>query len=458
MEQKPHLLICDDEQVVHLAIKQALKGKYRFTSAHDGKEALAVVKAQPVDLVILDVNLTRPLEGLDTLPLLLEADPRLDVVMNSGVTDFDVVRKAMQLGASDYLSKDFEPSELELTLERALKVRDLRRRSDQQRYEVDTTQKRHVLVGDSPALREIRKIAEKVTRSGANVVIFGETGSGKEVVARLLRRRLPDGGLEPFVAVDSSTIQSTMAESLLFGHEKGAFTGAERSTRGIFEEANGGTVYFDEVANMPLDIQAKLLRVLQEKEVTRVGSAKTVQLDFRVVCATNQDLEEMVKQGRFKPDLFQRLNVIPIRIPPLRERKEDLPALVDHLVRAQGGTQTFSQDALAALASYDWPGNVRELGNVIAYVLTMAESPVLEMADLPHRLRDVRPPAAAGPAPAGQGLYEQMEAFEKRILSEAFQRSGGNVSKMAMDLGVDRSHLYTKLRQHGLHPQQRKES
>ncbi|HTL10907.1 MAG TPA: sigma 54-interacting transcriptional regulator, partial [Bdellovibrionota bacterium] len=187
-------------------------------------------------------------------------------------------------------------------------------------------------------------------------------------------------------------------------------------------------------------------------------SAKTVQLDFRVVCATNQDLEEMVKQGRFKPDLFQRLNVIPIRIPPLRERKEDLPALVDHLVRAQGGTQTFSQDALAALASYDWPGNVRELGNVIAYVLTMAESPVLEMADLPHRLRDVRPPAAAGPAPAGQGLYEQMEAFEKRILSEAFQRSGGNVSKMAMDLGVDRSHLYTKLRQHGLHPQQRKES
>jgi two-component system response regulator AtoC len=331
-QAKPQILICDDDSLYHMALKTALKGIYDCRSVYNTDEAIAVLKNHAIDILLLDVQMRSPEEGLEALPKIREIDPELSIVMISGSTEFETVREAMRRGAIDYIPKDFNPDDLIHTVEQALERKKLLNRHEQQNYEVASQQRKNILIGDSPAVRSMKKMIDKFKNSAANVLITGETGAGKEVVARSLRGTLPDGSLAPFVAIDSATIQSSIAESVLFGYEKGAFTGAERANKGVFEEANGGIVYFDELGNMPLEIQSKLLRVLQEKEVTRLGSTKTLQLDFRVICATNRDLELMVKQGLFKDDLFQRLNVLPISIPPLRERKEDLPLLIAHFL------------------------------------------------------------------------------------------------------------------------------
>jgi DNA-binding NtrC family response regulator len=357
-QDKPQILICDDDSLYHLALKTALKGSYDCRSVYNTDEAIAVLKNHAIDILLLDVQMRTPEEGLQALPKIREIDPDLSVLMISGSTEFETVREAMRRGAIDYIRKDFNPDDLLHTVQQALERNRLLKRREQQNYEVASQQRKNILIGDGAAVRSMKKVIEKFRNSGANVLITGETGSGKEVVARSLRGTLPDGSLAPFVAIDSATIQSSIAESVLFGYEKGAFTGAERSNKGVFEEANGGIVYFDELGNMPLEIQSKLLRVLQEKEVTRLGSSKTLQLDFRVVCATNRDLEQMVKQGLFKDDLLQRLNVLPISIPALRERKEDLPLLINYFLKQDLGFE-ITDDAIELLKQYNWPGNIR---------------------------------------------------------------------------------------------------
>jgi two-component system, NtrC family, nitrogen regulation response regulator NtrX len=253
------------------------------------------------------------------------------------------------------------------------------------------------------------------------------------------------------VAVDSSTIQSSTAESLLFGHEKGAFTGADRSTKGIFEEAHGGIVYFDEIANMSLDIQAKLLRVIQEKEFVRLGSSRTIQSDFRVVCATNRNLEEMCKQGLFKDDLWQRLNVLPIELIPLRGRAEDIPLLVGHFLKKQPRQLRFANEVIDVLRAYAWPGNIRELVNLVAYVATMTDGDVVELSDLPPKFRDIRVSGSAAPA-SGAGFYEKVSSFERELLTTEYAKAEKNITQLALRLGMDRSHLYSKLKEYGIHP------
>lgn len=287
----PILVICDDDATFHIAVKYTLKNQYDCRSAYNGDEALALVRNHPVAIILLDVQMRTVDEGLRYIPRLLEVDPELPIVMSSAMTDFVTVREAMQRGATDYVPKNFDPDDLVLTLARVLGHRNLLRRKNQESYEVKQGLRQHVLIGDAPTIQALRKKIEKFRASTATVVITGETGTGKEVVARQLRGVRADGSLMPFVAVDSATIQSSTAESILFGHERGAFTGAERTTKGVFEEADGGIVYFDEIGNMPLDIQVKLLRVLQEKEITRLGSSRVIKLDFRVVCATNRNLE-----------------------------------------------------------------------------------------------------------------------------------------------------------------------
>lgn len=453
----PQVLICDDDSLFHMALKQALKGIAECRSAYNSDEALVIVRNHPVDLVLLDVQMRTSDEGLKAIPRLKEADGDVAIVMSSALTDFVTVREAMRLGAIDYVAKDFDPNELVHTLTTALERRRILRTSEQRHFELLEGQRRHVLVGESPAIRQLRKTIEKIRASDANVLITGETGTGKEVVARQLRKILSDGSLEPFVAVDSSTIQSTMAESVLFGHEKGAFTGAERTTKGVFEEAAGGVVYFDELGNMPLEIQAKLLRAIQEKEITRLGSTRSMSLDFRVIAATNHDLENASRESRFKYDLFQRLNVLPIHLPPLRERREDIPLLAGHLLARQGVTGQgfrFNPEALEVLQSYDWPGNIRELANLVAYVTAMTEGTEIDVADLPPRVRDRKassPSPSAETAEAGGSFYDQVSSFEKELLAREYAKSQGNVSRIAMRLGMDRSHLYTKLREHGIH-------
>ena len=452
MDRLPLILICDDDLTFHLAVKHATKGKYDCRSAHNGDEALTIIQKYPIDLVLLDVQMRTKDEGLRYIPLLKDADEDLSIIMISGLTDFATVREAMRLGACDYVPKDFDPNELLHTVAKVLERSSLLKRNQQHSFEVQTVQRQHTLIGNSKHIQALRKTIERIRTSNANVVITGETGTGKEVVARQLRGTLPDGSLAPFVAVDSATIQSSTAESLLFGHEKGSFTGADKTTKGIFEEANEGIVYFDEIANMPLGIQAKLLRVLQEKEVVRLGSSKTIQLEFRVVCASNKNLDEMVLDGLFKDDLLQRLNVLPLSLTPLKDRTEDIPDLIQHLLVRHAGTNPlcFTNAAMDVLKRYSWPGNIRELGNVVAYVVAMTEGTEVDVVDLPPKIRD----AARNPSSENgtdRTFYKRVEEFEKDILTDEYSRAGGNISRLALSLGMDRSHLYSKLRQYSLH-------
>lgn len=464
MDRIPQVLICDDDQLFHLVVRQSLKDKTRCLSAYNSDEGAVILKKNPVDIVLLDVQMRTPDEGLRAIETFKAIDPEVTIIMASGLTDFKVVREAMTLGAQDYVAKDSESEQLLHRIEVALQGRKLAKNYQQKDSELLNIQRQHVLVGKSPKIELLRKMIEKVRSSSANVLIFGETGTGKEVVARQLRKNNPDGSLAPFQSIDSSTIQSTTAESLLFGHEKGAFTGADKVKKGIFEEADGGTVYFDEIANMPMDIQAKLLRVLQEKEVTRLGSAKVMNLDFRVVCATNKNLDDMVKQGQFREDLLQRINVLPIELPPLRERTEDIPLLVNHFVKKQSPHRavTFSDDALEVLMNYPWPGNIRELSNLVAYVIAMSDEAEINSADLPPKVRDRACTTQAGASVTDATIsstdkfYDQVATYEKKILAVAYEQNGGNVSKTALGLGMDRSHLHSKLKEYGIYSRKQK--
>lgn len=468
------ILICDDDPSVHSSIKMLLKGQYLIRSAYHGDEALHVLKQTSVNLVILDIQMRTENEGLQLIPKLKGLYPEVEIIINSGKTEFETVKEALKLGASDYIHKDFEHFELVHVINLALEKQTLKKRANQQAFEVCSQQKStHLLIGQSGWMQKTLQKIEKIKNSDVHVLILGETGTGKEVIARQLRRELPDGGFEPFVAVDSATIQSSMAESILFGHEKGAFTGAERVNKGIFEQAHGGIIYFDEIGNMPLDIQSKLLRVLQEKEIMRVGGQKVIPLNFRVVCATNKNLEQMVRAGSFKEDLLQRINVIPIHTIPLHQRVDDIPPLIQFFLSrlpAPKNQLQFTEAAIKALQLYPWPGNVRELSNVIAYVSTLTESPTIDIADLPPQIQDAIRNAPnndhlfhqesadfstqqrhATHSETSKSFYQRVAEFEATILKSEYLKYEGNVSKLALTLRMDRSHLYSKLKEYGIH-------
>ena len=463
---RPRVLICDDNPLIQIQFRAILQNHFELIAVTTGKQAIDHLQKHTVNLVILDVHLSHPLEGLDLIPRILEIDPEASIIMSSVSTDFANVRRAMRQGAVDYIPKqaalnrptDPPPDrDLLLTIQRCLERRQLLARQSQQDFETHSGQRQHVLIGDHPSIIELRRLIDKLRVSDAHVLITGETGTGKEVVARLLRGSLPQGGLAPFVAIDSSTIQSSMAESILFGHEKGAFTGAQSMVKGIFEEANQGTLYFDEVANMPLGIQAKLLRVIQEKEVTRLGSARVIPLSFRLICATNEDLEKRVAQGTFKADLYQRINVIPVHIPPLRERRTDLPLLIEHfLFKNARGTPTrrLSSTAFEALLDYNWPGNVRELANVLQYGATMSEDLDIELSHLPLKFKGqalTTPPGPEVPTvPPNLSFYDRMEQFEAEFLRMEHARHQGSLLELARKLGMDRSHLHAKLKRYNI--------
>ena len=457
MSASYQVLICDDDPIFHLKVKESLKKDFECKSAFNGDEAMILLKKQSFHILLLDIRMRTLTEGFDFIPKLLEIDNDLSIVIVSALIDFEAVRIAMRLGAVDYIAKDFELDSFVHVLLQIIERRRLLKRQRQQDFETKSHHRQNILIGESSPTRSLRKMIEKISKSSSNVVIFGETGTGKELVARQLRTMLPDGTLSPFLAVDSATIQNSMAESILFGHEKGAFTGADKTTKGIFEEADGGTVYFDEISNMPPEIQSKLLRVLQEKEITRIGSSRVLKLKFRVICATNKDLEVMASAGNFKYDLLQRLNVIPIHVPPLRERKEDIPLLVDYFIQKHPsplGHFKLEDDASDALQSYSWPGNIRELENLIAYLATMIDDTSVKLADLPLKFRNTLEQSrlqAAIEAKQDPFFYEKVSEFERNLLSKEYELQSGNISRLALKLGMDRSHLYTKLKEFGIH-------
>jgi DNA-binding NtrC family response regulator len=463
----PRILVCDDDRSIHQGLRSALGKEYEIRSAFSSKEGVAILKNHSIDLTLLDLDLGESDHGLDAIPKLLEIQSDLRIIVFSGRTEFELVRKAMRLGAFDYIAKGSGVEELDHVFRKALEHRALKKKTTQSQRELNRSARQISLIGSSPAIQRIKKQIDRARSSRAPVLIHGETGTGKEVVARLLRKGSTDGNFEPFVAIDSSTIQSSVAESVLFGYERGAFTGAEKSNPGLFEEADGGTLYFDELGNMPLEIQNKLLRAIQEKEVLRIGSSKPMQLDFRVIAATNRDLEKMISEGAFKDDLYQRLNVLQIHLPPLRDRPEDLPELLEHFSRshAEGATPLrFLPETLRLIARYPFPGNVRELSNLVLYLYTMCESSEVSPLDLPPKYR-LDPASSRGERPrvrvsAGPedpdpllepDFYRAVELFERNYLRHHYERLRSNVSRMAQELGMDRSYLHNKLKSYGIH-------
>lgn len=461
----PNVLIVEDEESTRLALKDLIgRRKLKTHAAKNSEEALAILKKHRFEIMLTDIEMRHSNEGVELIPQAKMLQEDLEIIVFSSHTDFERVREAMRLGATDYVPKTSGMNELALAIERSIARRHSKRKVRQLETEVALTHKQVRWIGSSEASKKLLRTIARLKSTEHPILITGETGTGKEVVARLLRLERADG-LEPFVAVDASAIQSTIAESVLFGYEKGAFTGADKAKFGLFEAANGGSIYFDEMGNMSLEIQMKLLRVLQEKEVLRLGASLPIPLKFRVISASNKSLETLCQEGRFMADLLQRINVFHIEIPPLRERIEDIPELLAHFattLSTGGRTLTFSTQAVEAFQRYPFPGNVRELHNMVAALYNLCDSDCVDVLDLPNKVQKFwsdqgRRPSLSQPNHEPQSLsevasfYDRVEAFEFALLKGEYELAAGNVTRMANKLKMDRSHLHNKLKEMRIH-------
>ena len=375
MEIKPTLLIVDDELGARQSLEVILEDDYRVLSVDSGQEALEILQKEPVDLVLLDVNMP-DMDGLQVLRKIKEQDEEIDVIMVSALNLARKAVDAVRLGAYDYITKPYEPEDILSTVNRVISKQRLHRELDFLRREVEESRGFNQIVSQNKTMLEIFQLIKKVAYTSTNILVIGESGTGKELIARSVHRQ-GNRNAGPFVAINCAAIPSELMESEMFGHEKGAFTGAHARAIGKFEHANGGTLFLDEISALRSDLQAKLLRVLQEREIERIGSNKPIKVDIRVISATNTNLEDAVFQGRFRQDLYFRLNVVPISIPPLRERKEDIPLLAKHFLNKfnlafHKKIPGFSDKALGALTRYHWPGNIRELENLIERIVVLS--------------------------------------------------------------------------------------
>jgi len=447
---KYRVLIVDDETGIRQALKQVLEYEHMTVRvAASGGEALTLYPEFRPHLVFLDVKMAG-LDGLETLTRIRKLDPQAQVVMISGHGTIATAVEATQRGAFDFLEKPLDTDRLLVTVRNALSHAEL---VDENTRLREANQSRFAMVGDSDALTEVRELIGKVGPTSARVLITGENGTGKELVARALHEASPRRD-RPFVEVNCAAIPSELIESELFGHVKGSFTGAVGDRAGKFEQADGGTLFLDEVGDMSLPAQAKLLRVLQEGMVTRIGGSKSIQVDVRVLAATNKELEEEIEDGHFREDLLYRLNVVPIHVPTLRERKEDIPGLVLHFVEqlsAGGGVprRRFSVEAVRQLQSRTWPGNIRELRNAVERILILASGKTIRAEDIEGLLPDTAPLAVVrGGKPAEKLRPED----EKKLLVQRLKETDWNISETARSLNIPRSRLYRKLERYGLNP------
>ncbi|MEN6561563.1 MAG: sigma-54 dependent transcriptional regulator [Acidobacteriota bacterium] len=452
----PRILVIDDERSIREVFAVLLGDKgYQVETAENGRRGLELARVFAPDVVILDMNLP-DIPGLEVLAGLRQARPEPGIII---VTAFGTIRNAVEatkLGASAYLEKPVDNEELLLDIARILEVRNLRHEVEALRTELVSRYRFSNIVGTSARMNSVFQLMEKISRVDGTVLITGESGTGKELAARAVHFAGPrkDG---PFVVVNCGAVPRDLIESEFFGHVKGAFTDARSDKTGKFEQANGGTIFLDEVGELSQDAQVKLLRALGEREITRVGGTKTVPVDVRVIAATNKDLEAEVGRGNFREDLYFRLAVLSIALPPLRERAEDIPLLVEHFVRKYAAELKknvfgFTPGALHRLAAYAWPGNVRELENVVYEAMVMAEGDWLTEAALPVRLRLAVAPAAAeapaGPdrvAPLKEAVQNVAAARERDLILEALRQAGGNRTRAAGILGISRKTLFNKM-------------
>jgi two-component system nitrogen regulation response regulator NtrX len=452
------ILVVDDERSIRDILAQVLGYEgYEVATAASGGEALTTYRARPFDLVILDVKM-QGIDGLDTLAQLRQHDDGVRVVMISGHATIATAVQAVKQGAFDFLEKPLDSDRLLVTVKRALEHRRLEGENARLREGLArATDARFAMVGESAGLEKIRELVTRVGPTNARVLITGENGSGKELVARAIheasaRRK------GPFVEVNCAAIPSELVESELFGHTKGSFTGAVGEQEGKFEAADGGTLFLDEIGDLALSAQAKILRALQEGVIVRVGDSKAIPVDVRVIAATNRDLEGEIREGRFREDLYHRLNVMPIHVPPLRKRSEDIPALVSHFVAVLGSgpgmiPKPFSGGALRRLQKRRWSGNVRELRNAVERLLILAGGPEVTEEDVDFVLppeSELQDPSRLA-AESGERSFQEFRDIAERAFIEARLREHyWNVAETARALGMPRSNLYNKIEKYGL--------
>jgi two-component system, NtrC family, response regulator HydG len=438
MAEPATLLVADDDPGLRESLERTLTREgYRVVLASDGRAALERVQAGGVDLIVTDLRMPG-LTGLELLRAAKAIMPDVDVILLTAFGTVEEAVKAMKDGAYDFLTKPFRREQLIKLVDKALERRDLIEQNRALKKQLEDIRAKGQMIGASPSFRRMLTLVEQIADSSATILIQGESGTGKELVARTIHERSARRN-GPFVAVNCAALPETLLESELFGYEKGAFTGAAGRKEGRFELANGGTLFLDEVADLSLVTQPKILRVLQEGEFERLGGTRSLQVDVRIVAATNQDLSEMVKEKRFREDLYYRLNVISVRVPPLRERHEDIRVLAQHYLRvyaAKNGRKLegFSNEALERLESYAWPGNVRELENLIERTVLLARKDRIDAEDLPEEVAGVkRPPRDAILELVGTPLAD----IEQRLLDETLRITGGNKTQAAKLLGID---------------------
>ncbi|AKJ64021.1 sigma-54-dependent transcriptional regulator [Kiritimatiella glycovorans] len=449
---KPVVLIVDDEKNTRDGLARALRGDYRILLADSGESALEILDEESIDVLLADIRMP----GMDGITLMQRALAKQDGLTCILLTAYGSIEKAveaMKRGAHDFLTKPVHLDRLELVLSRALESRRMQTENRALREQLDTKYGLESIIGQSEPMQRIFDKIRQVAPSRATVLIQGESGTGKELVARALHRLSPRAQ-GPFVPVHCAALSSNLLESELFGHEKGAFTGAVERRRGRFERADGGTLFLDEIAEIDPSIQVKILRVLEQRAFERVGGTESVEVDTRLLTATNRDLTEEVEKGAFREDLFYRLDVVSITVPPLRERAADIPLLLNHFLQQFSGEngkriEGFTQDAAELLSRYEWPGNVRELRNAVENMVVMSRGEKLGVRDVPPKIRAQVDPARAqaGGGEAGAGSLRDMEM---RMILRALKETQGNRTKAAEQLGISRRTMHRKLNEYGL--------
>ena len=450
MTEKEKILIIDDDDAILDSCTQVLeKAGYEVKGALDGEQGLKIFSNESFDVVLLDLKLPGS-DGIEVLSYIREGDPETPVIIMTGYASVESAVEAMKQGAFDYMTKPFSPKELRVNIRKALNNRRILMENIYLRKELEAKGEFDLVVGKSEAMNGVLDMVKRVSPSESTILITGESGTGKEMLAREIHKHsLRREG--PFVVVDCGALVETLFESELFGHTRGSFTGAYETKHGRFEVAHGGTIFLDEISNISLNIQAKLLRVIQEKEVTRVGSSKPIKIDVRIIAATHENLAEAVKEGKFREDLFYRLSVVPIHLPPLRDRKEDIPLLVDHFLlkynkRSKKNIEGIDPKAVKPLMEYNWPGNIRELENTIERAVVLVRNDRIGLEDLIYH--------GIGSSltilePVG-GRYKTLDQIEKEYIKLVFYNHHGNKSQTAKILGIDRKTLLSKLKRYNI--------
>jgi two-component system response regulator AtoC len=455
--QRPNLLIIDDEENMRHMLQSLLQDSgYKVQTAQNGLEALRLVEQNPFDYILCDIRMPQ----MDGMGFLRAAKPFIEqttVIMMSAYGSFDTALEAIKAGAYDFISKPFKTDEVLLTLKKAEERETLRRENRRLREEIEAVHGEAefgAMIGKAKAMRELFQLARKVAAYNTTILVTGESGTGKELVARGLHTHSPRAGM-PFVAINCGTIPENLLESEFFGYVKGAFTGADKDKKGLFAEAEGGTLFLDEIGELPLALQVKLLRVLQEGEIRPVGSAQSLRVDVRIIAATARDLAAEVNAGRFREDLFYRLNVLAIKIPPLRERAEDVPLLAHYFLKRMNRklhttVAAISPAAMALLMHHSWPGNVRELENSLERAMIMSNQETILPEDLPPNLRGSLGKEITEDFFPGYSLKDAAEQMERLLIGKALEATGGNKSRASELLEISYPSLLSKIKKYGL--------